>query len=220
MVCASTGTAARNILGITIHSALYLPVQHGNEPKFHELSGKSLKKLRSTYSYVHTLIIDEISMVSAQTLEYIHRRLTSIKDNDKPFGNVNVIVIGDFLQLKPVKGKYAFENAILWSNFKPFILKENVRQSENVTYAAILNRARVGLLNEDDLKILQSRLIKPPQRDISSLLHLFPTLKEVQQHNNKMHVLLSRECIEVKAKHYFSQDDIEKRGFFLMMISL
>lgn len=50
MVCASTGTAARNILGIKIHSALYLPVQHGNETKFHELSWKSLKKLRSIYS--------------------------------------------------------------------------------------------------------------------------------------------------------------------------
>lgn len=122
MVCASTGTAARNILGITIHSALYLPVQHGNEPNFYELSGKSLKKLRFIYSYVHTLIIDEISMVSAKTFEYIHRRLTSIKDNDKPFGNLNVIVIGDFLQLRPVKGKYAFENSILWSTFKPFIL--------------------------------------------------------------------------------------------------
>jgi hypothetical protein len=211
MTCASTGTAARNILGITVHSALYLPVQHGNEPKFHELSGKSLKKLRSIYSYVHTLIIDEFSMVSAKTFEYIHRRLTSIKDNDKPFGNLNVIVIGDFLQLRPVKGKYAFENAILWSNFKPFILEENVRQSKDVTYASILNRARVGLLNEDDLKILQSRLIKPPQKDISSLLHLFPTLKEVQEHNNKMQLLLSQECIEVKAKHYFSQDDIEKK---------
>lgn len=212
MVCASTGTAARNILGITIHSALYLPVQHGNEPNFYELSGKSLKKLRFIYSYVHTLIIDEISMVSAKTFEYIHRRLTSIKDNDKPFGNLNVIVIGDFLQLRPVKGKYAFENSILWSTFKPFILKENVRQSEDVTYASILNRARVGLLSEDDLKILQSRLIQPPQTDISSLLHLFPTLKEVQEHNNKMQVLLSRKCIEVKAKHYYSQDDIEKKG--------
>lgn len=101
--------------------------------------------------------------------------------------------------MKPVKGKYAFENAIIWSNFKPFILKQNLRQSENGTYASILNRARVGLLNEEDLKILQSRLIKPPQRDISSLLHFFPTLKEVQQHNNMMQVLLSRECTEVKA---------------------
>lgn len=164
MVCASTGTAARNILGITIHSALYLPVQHGNEPKFYELSGKSLKKLRSIYSYVHTLIIDEISMVSAQTFEYIHRRLTSSKDNNKPFGNVNVIVIGDFLQLKHVKSKYAYENAILWSNFEPFILKESVRQSESVTYASKLNRARFGLLNEDDLKMLQSKLTKPPPK--------------------------------------------------------
>lgn len=198
MVCASTGTAARNIVGITIHSALYLPVQHGNEPKFHELSGKSLKKLISIYSYVHTLIIDEISMVSAQTFECIHRRLTSIKDNDKPFGNVNVIVIGDFLQLKHVKSKYAYENAILWSNFEPFILKESVRQSEIVTYASILNRARVGLLNEDDHKMLQSRLTKPPppKRYFFPSSFIFHT-KKVQQHNNKMQVLLSRECIEV-----------------------
>lgn len=66
MVCASTGTAARNI-------TRNLPVQHGNEPKFHELSGKSLKKLRSIYMFIH------VSLMKFQWL--VHKLLnTFIED--------------------------------------------------------------------------------------------------------------------------------------------
>lgn len=81
MVCAPTGTAAKHINGKTLHSALHLPVQHGNQPELTQLSSKSLKKLRLEFSSKHTIIIDEMSMVSSNMLEYIHRILCSIKDN-------------------------------------------------------------------------------------------------------------------------------------------
>lgn len=121
LVCAPTGTAAKNVYGQTIHSALHLPVQHGNQPAYNTLSAKSLKKLRNNLLYVHTLIIDEISMVSSVMLEHIHKRLCAIKDNDKYFGGLNIIAVGDFFQLRPVRGHYTFQNKQLWSNlFKPF----------------------------------------------------------------------------------------------------
>ena len=120
VVCAPTGTAAKNINGRTLHSTLRLPVQHGKEPSYTELSALTLKKLRHNFQHIHTIIIDEISMVSAKTLEYIHRRLCAIKNSDKPFGGLNVIAVGDFFQLRPVCGHYAFTNKQLWYIFKPF----------------------------------------------------------------------------------------------------
>lgn len=56
------------------------------------------------------LIIDEISMVSLQTIKHIHRRLIEIKgtSDNVPFGGVNVIAIGDFYQLPPVNADFIF----------------------------------------------------------------------------------------------------------------
>ena len=67
IICAPTGVAAHNVHGHTIHSALSLAVQHGYEPAYEEVSSLTLKKLRTRFHSVHTLIIDEISMVSANT---------------------------------------------------------------------------------------------------------------------------------------------------------
>lgn len=121
MVCAPTGTAARNINGKTIHSALCLPVQHGRQPKYLQLSGKMLDRLRKTFKCIHTIIIDEISMVSSVMLHHIHLRLCAIKGNNEKFGGLNIITVGDFFQLKPVRGKFVFEDFELWKSvFKPF----------------------------------------------------------------------------------------------------
>ena len=60
---------------------------------------------------VHTIIIDEISMVSYKTLGFIHQRLTEIKgtnDTEEYFGGLNIIAVGDFYQLPPVRGSFVF----------------------------------------------------------------------------------------------------------------
>ena len=62
--------SAKNIGGKTLHSSLKLPVQHGSEPSYKELSGKTLQDLRKQYSSIHTIVIDEISMISSQTVLY------------------------------------------------------------------------------------------------------------------------------------------------------
>jgi len=178
VVCAPTGTAARNIRGKTIHSELCLPVQHGNQPKYLQLSAKMWDKLRKKLKFVHTIVIDEISMVSSVMLHHIHLRLCAIKGNNDKFGGLNVITIGDFFQLRPVRGNYVFTDFDLWKFiFKPFFLTQNVRQTNNHTYSDLLSRARVGALTKHDIMVLNSRVIPVPKEDIADILHLYPTKK-------------------------------------------
>ena len=92
------------------------------------------------------------------------------------FGGVSVFLFGDILQLKPVKGRYIFEQPIsesfllafltgsLWKKFDVVILKHNHRQGEDKEYADILNRLRIGEVTEEDVKILE------PESDLSTTL--------------------------------------------------
>ncbi len=65
------------------------------------LSATRLQELREIWACVRYLIVDEISMVSAATLWHIHRRLVEITgtSDDRPFGGINLIVLGDFYQV-------------------------------------------------------------------------------------------------------------------------
>ena len=152
VVCAPTGTAARNIGSTTIHSLLQIPVSQYNE--YIPLSDFALSKLQRKFKVIKTIVIDEISMVSDKMLTYISWRLSEIKNNDSPFGNMNVIAVEGFFQLRPVNGKFAFCNKLLWNLFKPIFLQQNMRQSNDQQYARPLNRARVGCLSESDISIL------------------------------------------------------------------
>ena len=56
------------------------------------------------------IIIDEISMVSSLNLAYIHLRLEELFGGDEWFGSINMLFVGDILQLQPVNGSAVFEN--------------------------------------------------------------------------------------------------------------
>lgn len=77
-VTAPTGIAAYNIEGLTVHTLLQLPVEHGCTAKYKELSGAALKQIRQSLENVDLIIIDEISMISNIMFMYIHLRLTEI----------------------------------------------------------------------------------------------------------------------------------------------
>lgn len=77
-----------------MHSVFKIPV--ASFLQYGSLSSYSISKLRQEFKNVHTIVIDEISMVSSEMFSFISRRLSDIKNNNNVFGGCNIIVIGDF----------------------------------------------------------------------------------------------------------------------------
>ena len=105
VVVAPTGVAAINAKGVTIHSFFQLPF----EPFIPSSTGRNTtvqRKFSKTkidiIKSLDLVIIDEISMVRADVLDGINEVLCRYKDSTKPFGGVQLLLIGDLQQLSPV----------------------------------------------------------------------------------------------------------------------
>ena len=198
---APTGTAAYNIRGYTLHHCFLLPLTQSD--KHVSLSSEKLAQLRNKYSKLQVLIIDEISMVSANQLGLIHARLQAItcRPSNIPFGGVSIIAVGDLQQLPPVGGRAVFSApygddctslADLWnSNFKVAELTEIMRQKGDDKFAQMLSRIRVGKMTNSDIEVLKSREITQAADIHHEFLHLFPTNKEVDEYNDELLETLS-----------------------------
>ena len=209
-VSAPTGTAARNVKGETIHTLLKIPVTKHTD--YLPLHPHTLQLLRSRFSGVHTIVIDEISMVSDGMLTIISRRLSEISDCSSAFGGFNIIVVGDLFQLRPVLGHAVYTNTGLWYLFQPFFLRENVRQIADTEYANLLNRARYGILLPKDIDTLKSRLIDISTDDVADALHVYPTRKEVEEYNKLRQSQLNSDIVTISADHFFSSQDTTPGG--------
>lgn len=132
-------------------------------------------RLKEKLSHVQTLCIDEISMVSERLLDLIDAALKEVKNNVLPFGGVQVVMVGDFFQLRPVKGTYCFSSTA-WRNAESHpsacnrlttvSLTETMRQDPSEKeYVSLLNRARVGNLNWSDIDWIRKHTIEYAQGD-------------------------------------------------------
>ena len=159
---APTGIAAVNIGGATIHKTFGLNTGiQFSTPSINDkikdvLANEKLKRL----------VIDEISMVRADTFSVIDKILKSVRKNKAPFGGLQVVVIGDFYQLPPIltsKEKVPFSTKYdsifcfatpAWknANFTVVDLKESMRQSDK-DFIDMLNNIRVG--SKDATKALE-----------------------------------------------------------------
>jgi hypothetical protein len=107
--------AAFNVSGETVHRLLKLSVQHNVKHRGHTdfsaLERSDQQNFARLYEHLSLFIIDEISMVSNVMLAQINDRLCEIKmpRDNQPFGNINVVVFGDLLQLPPVRGSFCFK---------------------------------------------------------------------------------------------------------------
>ncbi|CAG8836978.1 5363_t:CDS:1, partial [Cetraspora pellucida] len=129
-VTSSTGLSAMNIGGITLHSYTNIGIK---DKTFEEII--SLIKNNDYYfnKWINTkiLIIDEISMIDAETFDFIDQIAQEIRKNKKPFGGIQLVLSGDFLQLRPVRGKYAFESKVWDSVVEKYVmLKKPYRQTD------------------------------------------------------------------------------------------
>ena len=173
IVLAPTGIAAVNAGAMTIHSFFQFglgPFVKGViEPKSDFRINKSkLELIRN----LQLLIIDEVSMVRADLMDHIDVELRRIRRNSKPFGGVQLLMIGDLQQLPPIahggedellrqyyKTLYFFSSAALKSmKYSCIELKTVYRQTDG-HFINILNHARECTLTNQDITDLNTRYI-------------------------------------------------------------
>jgi hypothetical protein len=170
IVVAPTGVAAINVGGSTIHKFFgFLPditFEHIESPEYHPRSQKIMRNLK-------TLIIDEISMVRADLMDCVDKALRKYGPKPtKPFGGVQVILIGDLFQLSPIVTNS--EKEFLYSHYEtPFFFSSNgyrglqmdkvvlnkvYRQSE-LDFLEILNGIRINQTTPKTLDLLNTRVL-------------------------------------------------------------
>jgi hypothetical protein len=193
LIAGPTGMASAVINGTTLHAAF--DFKFGNNHV--SLSDKKLDEYRNMFENLHLIIIDEMSMVGADMLIRIHRRLCEIFQSHDLFAGKSVILVGDLLQLPPVKAKYIFQEPSnqdfkvfhevcpLWETFEPVVLDHNHRQGEEKVWATTLNRLREGIVSEEDNALLTTRLTTTDEAP-SDCCHIFYTNLEVLNYNMKM----------------------------------
>jgi hypothetical protein len=146
-VTATTGLAATHLGGTTIHSWTGMGIHNVLPPRFVESLAQSRK---DTIEAADVLIIDEVSMLHDYRLDLIDEITRKVRNNDAPFGGLQVILCGDFFQLPPINRSGEREggfvvNSEAWQSLNPVIcyLDEQHRQ-QDTEYLAILNAMRAG----------------------------------------------------------------------------
>ncbi|MGN0020547.1 MAG: helix-turn-helix domain-containing protein [Sphingobacterium hotanense] len=194
-VTAPTGVAAMNAGGTTLHALFWLPfgvfiedypLQWGETDQFiynkHRLFStiKLTKQRRAILQELELLVIDEVSMVRADTLDAIDVILKSVRRDMRPFGGVQVLFIGDLYQLPPVvqdrewqvlRDYYSsmfFFDAKVFKQHPPILieLKKIYRQQDDA-FIRVLNSIRNNETSAEELEELNAHY-KPdfvPEKD-------------------------------------------------------
>lgn len=186
-VTASTGLAACNIGGQTIHR--YLSIGLGTGSAF-ELAKKIKRNpaILKRWKLLKVLIIDEISMVSGELFTKLDELAKLIRGNQDSFGGIQLVCTGDFFQLPPVKkdgqSKYCFQS-IAWQNAikKTVLLTQVFRQKGDAELIDMLNALRRGTLNPELTKKFRCLSREVNYEDGLEPTELFPTRDEVKRAN-------------------------------------
>ncbi len=173
VVTAPTGVAAINAGGVTLHSFFQMPFgpfipgseAHGAE---HRMRREKKNLIRS----LDLLVIDEISMVRADLLDGVDSILRRCRRSDRPFGGVQLLMIGDLHQLSPVvkqaewhllkeyyDSPYFFSSAALARTELMLIELKHIYRQSDQHFIDLLNRVRDNQLDPDTLKQLNARHI-------------------------------------------------------------
>tara|TARA_B100001123_G_scaffold448442_1_gene609650 strand:- start:1562 stop:3115 length:1554 start_codon:yes stop_codon:yes gene_type:complete len=154
-ITSTTGCSAILIGARTLHSYLKLSIQD-KTPKqlFNGLS--KFPEIKDKLINLDVLIIDEISMLSNRLFEIISNYLSLVRNDDRPFGGIQLILVGDFCQLPPVNDTFCFLSDE-WMRLNPTImnLKTLIRQNGDTKFQELLERARIGSITDDDVALLQ-----------------------------------------------------------------
>ena len=209
IIVAPTGVAAINAGGMTIHSFFQLPlspfVPEANFKNRFDYSKEKRKIIRT----LDLLIIDEISMVRSDVLDAIDSVLRRFREHEKPFGGVQLLMIGDLQQLTPVvtpedevilqryyDTSYFFGSKALRSISYVTIELTHVYRQQDEEFITLLNNIREGQVSETDLKRLNERFNPNFEPEVGSdYIRLTTHNKMAESYNEvQLHNLPSKAC--------------------------
>ncbi|TDD99657.1 helix-turn-helix domain-containing protein [Flavobacterium cellulosilyticum] len=188
VVVAPTGIAALNAGGVTIHSMFQLPfggfIPDNSAPQFSENTKFETKATlrrhfrmsglkKSVIRNMELLIIDEVSMLRADLLDAMDYMMQTVRKKSSPFGGVQVLFIGDLLQLPPVirdeewrtlktyyNGKFFFHSHVVQQNPPLYIELSKIFRQTDDTFISILNNLRNNQISAADIQFL-NQYVKP-----------------------------------------------------------
>lgn len=175
VVAAPTGVAALSVGGVTVHSL----IGAGREYVLKGTLGAMSSEKRQVLRKLRRLVLDEVSMLRADLLDALDRRMREARSNQRPFGGVQLVMFGDLLQLPPVVtegdwnvldrsdygGEHFFFAHSLGTSYRRahpswcIELKTQHRQAEDAEFADLLGRIRLGKQTDADLALLNGRVV-------------------------------------------------------------
>lgn len=179
-------------------------------------------RLEETFHDIYYMIIDEKSMVGLRLLGLIDQRLKAAKPSPTPqfFGGLSILLVGDFAQLEPVADTVMISTASVSEELKVCgqrayasiatsvkltqLQRQNGTDASTQRFIRLLNHARSGACDAEDLALINSRMVSNRQIDFASFcdaLHLCPTKLKVTELNDQR---LFDNCIpvvKIKAMH-------------------
>ncbi len=191
-ITASTGIAATHIGGKTIHSWSGIGIKKNLSQYDLDYIGQN-ERLVKQFRKTQILIIDEISMLSAQTLTIVNQAIQAGLQTHEPFGGLQVIFCGDFFQLPPItRGNeqtvFAFQSNV-WKELSlhTCYLTDQYRQNDD-NLLEILNGIREGNVSKELRTLLNERISLEIPEDVP---HLYTHNANVDELNNEKLSLLS-----------------------------
>jgi ATP-dependent DNA helicase PIF1 len=155
-VCGSTGVAAVNVGGTTLHSWAGIGLADGPASNLVQNIRNNVpayKRIRNT----EVLCLDEISMISATLFEKLDKVFRMVREQNTPFGGLQLIMFGDMLQLPPVEGGFIFlSNAWREADVRVRLLTKVFRQSD-VEFSRALGKIRKGELDQPTKDFFNAR---------------------------------------------------------------
>lgn len=198
IVAASTGIAAINAGGATLHSLFGIPFepQGPNMP----IRGRLYPDKQKLFSMLDTLIIDEASMVRPDVLDYVDRKLRLYRLNDLPFGGIQIILFGDLFQLPPVikkndaeilqewyRGSYFFHSHALREDGFHIIELTQVFRQKDERFINMLNRIREYQLLPMDIEDLSELRDNRQSKDFTThAIHICSLRRDADKINDQM----------------------------------
>jgi len=225
VVVAPTGIAALNAGGVTIHSMFQLPfggfVPDANfnyDPNAQvrletvQSISKNFKMgalKQSVIRSLELLVIDEVSMLRADTLDAIEAVMKKVRRVKLPFGGVQVLFIGDLLQLPPVvksdewnvlrnyyEGMFFFHAHVLKEHPPLYIALKKIYRQSDEQFIHVLNNLRNNNTEPQDIALL-SKYVKP-----SANIHEFPGYIYLTTHNHKADEINNNALQHLSTKSY------------------